>query len=83
MKIYRKEGDVMQLISFPDEEVNKGDYLLVEDQRSRRGLIIQIIDIQFANIPGILEDILRDVMTGNRYRGTTSILSTFHRKSLC
>jgi hypothetical protein len=69
VKIYRKEGDVMQLISFPEEEVNKGDYLLVEDQRSRRGLIIQIIDIQFANIPGILEDILRDVMTEESIQG--------------
>ena len=69
MKIYRKEGDVMQLISFPEEEVNKGDYLLVEDQRSRRGLIIQVIDIQFANIPGILEDILRDVMTEESIQG--------------
>jgi DNA helicase HerA-like ATPase len=69
VKIYRKEGDVMQLISFPEEEVNKGDYLLVEDQRSRKGLIIQIIDIQFANIPGILEDILRDVMTEESIQG--------------
>jgi hypothetical protein len=69
VKIYRKEGDVMQLISFPEEEVNKGDYLLVEDQRSRRGLIIQVIDIQFANIPGILEDILRDVMTEESIQG--------------
>jgi len=69
VKIYRKEGDVMQLISYPEEEVNKGDYLLVEDQRSQRGLIIQVIDIQFANIPGILEDILRDVMTEESVHG--------------
>lgn len=69
MKIYRKEGDVMQLISFSEEEVNKGDYLLVEDQRARRGLIIQVVDIQFANIPGILEDILRDVMTEESIHG--------------
>ena len=59
----------MQLISYPEEEVNKGDYLLVEDQRSQRGLIIQVIDIQFANIPGILEDILRDVMTEESVHG--------------
>jgi len=69
VKIYRKEGDVMQLISFPDEDVNKADYLLVEDQRSLRGLIVQVIDIQFANIPGILEDILRDVMTEQSIHG--------------
>ncbi|HXZ97783.1 MAG TPA: DUF87 domain-containing protein [Candidatus Acidoferrum sp.] len=69
MKIYRKEGDVMQVISFPEEEVSKGDYLLVEDQRSRKGLLIQVIDIQFANIPGIFEDILRDVMTEESIQG--------------
>jgi len=70
VKIYRKEGDVMQLISYPEEDVNKGDYLLVEDQRSQRGLIVQVIDIQFANIPGILEDILRDVMTEESVHGS-------------
>lgn len=69
MKIYRKEGDVMQLISYPEEDVYKGDYLLIEDQRSRNGLIVQVIDIQFANIPGILEDILRDVMTEESIHG--------------
>jgi len=70
VKIYRKEGDVMQLISYPEEDVNKGDYLVIEDQRSGKGLIIQIIDIQFANIPGILEDILRDVMTEESIHGS-------------
>jgi len=70
VKIYRKEGDVMQLISYPEEDVDKGDYLLVEDQRSQRGLIVQVIDIQFANIPGILEDILRDVMTEESIHGS-------------
>lgn len=69
MKLYKKEGDVIQLISFPDEQVEKGDYLLIEDQRAKKGLIVQVIDIQFANIPGILEDILRDVMTDGSIHG--------------
>lgn len=60
MKILRKEGDSMQLLCFPDEEVEKGDYLLITDQIKERSLIIQVIDIQYANIPGILEDLLRD-----------------------
>ena len=60
MKILRKEGDDIQLLCFPDEEVEKGDYLLVTDKLKERSLIIQIIDIQYANIPGILEDLLRD-----------------------
>jgi len=69
LKIYRKEGDVIQLISYPEEDIGKGDYLLIEDQRAGRGLIVQVIDAQFANIPGILEDILRDVMTEESIHG--------------
>ncbi len=60
MKILRKEGDNIHLLCFPDEEVEKGDYLLVTDRLKDRSLIVQIIDIQYANIPGILEDLLRD-----------------------
>jgi hypothetical protein len=60
LKILRKEGDSIQLLCFPREEVEKGDYLFVRDGLKDRALIVQIIDIQYANIPGILEDLLRD-----------------------
>ncbi len=60
MKILRKEADNIQLLCFPDEEVEKGDYLLVTDKIKERSLIVQVIDVQYANIPGILEDLLRD-----------------------
>ncbi|MCJ7505919.1 DUF87 domain-containing protein [Candidatus Bathyarchaeota archaeon] len=69
MRLYKKEGDTIQLISFPDEQVEKGDYLLIEDQKAKKGMIVQVIDIQFANIPGMLEDILRDVMTEESIHG--------------
>ena len=69
MRLYKKEGDIIQLISFPDEQVEKGDYLLIEDQKVKKGLIVQVIDIQFANVPGMLEDILRDVMTEESIHG--------------
>ena len=60
MKILRKEGDSIQLLSFPEEDVEKGDYVLIKDGAKARALIAQIIDVQYANIPGILEDLLRD-----------------------
>lgn len=69
MKILRKEGDSVQLLSFPDEEVEKGDYLLITDKIKERSLIIQIIDIQYANIPGILEDLLRDGISESSLSG--------------
>jgi hypothetical protein len=31
MKLYKKEGNILQILSFPNETVEKGDYLLIED----------------------------------------------------
>ncbi len=69
MRIYRKEADEVQLIAFPDEHVQKGDYFVIEDPTQSRGLLVQAIDLQYANVPGVLEDILRDVMTDGELSG--------------
>ncbi|MBS7626534.1 ATP-binding protein [Candidatus Bathyarchaeota archaeon] len=69
MKIYKKQGDTIQIICSPEESMEKGDYLLIEDRKVNRGLIVQVVDIQFANLPGILEDILRDVITEGTVQG--------------
>lgn len=50
----------MQIIGFPNEEVGKGDYLTVEDRQTGKNLIIQVIEVQYANVPGLLEELLRD-----------------------
>ena len=65
MKLYKKEGNIVQILSFPDETAEKGNYLLVEDTETRKGLITQVIDVQFANIPGILEELLRSLPDGS------------------
>ena len=31
MKLYKKEGNILQILSFPTENAEKGDYLLVEE----------------------------------------------------
>ena len=64
MKLYRKEGTVLQVLSFPNENVEKGDYLLVEDDDAGKALIAQVIDVQFAAIPGVLEELLRTLPDG-------------------
>ena len=63
MRLYRKEGNTVQILALPSENVEKGEYLLIEDPTARRCLIAQVIDIQFANIPGILEELLRNSTT--------------------
>jgi len=64
VKLYRKEGNIVQILSFPNETVEKGDYLLVEDAEAGRALIVQVIDVQFASIPGVLEELLRNLADG-------------------
>jgi len=64
MKLYKKEGNIIQILSFPNETLEKGDYLLVEDSKIGKSLIVQVIDVQFANVPGILEELLRSLPDG-------------------
>jgi hypothetical protein len=60
LRLYRKEGSTVQIIGFPNEEVGKGDYLTVGDRQTGKNLIVQVIDVQYANVPGLLEELLRD-----------------------
>lgn len=60
MKILHKDGDEFNILAFPKEEFSLGDYMLIEDLKKHRGLILQVIEAKYANIPGILEEILRD-----------------------
>lgn len=59
MKLYKKEGNILQIISFPNENIEKGDYLLIDDKYPTKSLIAQVIDVQFASVPGVLEELLR------------------------
>jgi DNA helicase HerA-like ATPase len=64
MKLYRKEGNIIQILSFPNECAEKGDYLMVEDVEAAKALIVQVIDVQFAAVPGVLEELLRTLPDG-------------------
>ena len=69
MRIYKKEGNTVQVLCFPYQDIEKGDYLLIEDSRANRSLIAQVIDVQFANVPGILEEILRNSASDGHLSG--------------
>ncbi|MCW4009286.1 MAG: ATP-binding protein [Candidatus Bathyarchaeota archaeon] len=64
MKLYKKEGNIIQVLSFPTENAEKGDYLMVEDADAAKALIVQVIDVQFAAVPGVLEELLRTLPDG-------------------
>ena len=59
MRLYKKEGNILQIISFPNENIEKGDYLIIDDKYPIKSIVAQVIDVQFASIPGVLEELLR------------------------
>ncbi len=65
MKLYRKEGNVLHVLSSPNDNAEKGDYLLVEDPEAGKAMIAQVIDLQFAAVPGVFEELLRTLPDGN------------------
>ncbi|RLG06511.1 MAG: hypothetical protein DRN59_02885 [Thaumarchaeota archaeon] len=60
VKILAKNNDTIELLASPDEPpLMRGDYLLIADGDKK--LLAQIIDIEYADVPGILEDTLREL----------------------
>lgn len=67
MKILSKSGDTVKLLAFPDEEaLERGDYLVIED--NERKLLVQVIDVEYADLPGMLEDTLRELSSEDAVR---------------
>jgi DNA helicase HerA-like ATPase len=64
MQIYRLDGNSLDIISCPPEDLRKGDYVLVEDVSAEAALVAQVVNVGYADIPGILEDLLRETGTG-------------------
>jgi hypothetical protein len=69
MRLFRKVGNTIQILSFLGEDVEKGGYLIIEDKKAEKSMIAQVIDIQFANVPGIMEELLRSPDTEDSVLG--------------
>ncbi len=64
MQLYRLDGNSLDIISCPPENLCKGDYILVEDVAADAALVAQVVNTGYANVPGILEDLIRETGTG-------------------
>ncbi len=58
MRILNKKGDEIYILCRPDESLRIGDCLNIG------GIIAQVIDVEYATLPGILEHILRKSLLG-------------------
>jgi hypothetical protein len=69
LKLLRKENDTVQILCFPGEDVEKGEYLAIEDLKTGRSILVQVLDTQFVDFPGLLEDMLRNETVENQIFG--------------
>lgn len=63
MRILGKSGGDLLILSEKDD-VQKGDYLKILDEPKGVSLVVQVYDIEYFDLPGLEEDILRDLLLG-------------------
>lgn len=68
MQILTKSGDEIYLVYHPYEKIEVGESLEIVNDRENRGLIVQVIELNLVDLPGILEDVVRHeaIRTGFR-----------------
>ena len=59
--MFDKQSDVVRVLVLPNECVTKGEYLLLDDGSGDR-VVVQVIDEEFVDIPGLLEDVIREAI---------------------
>ena len=60
MRLLSKNGDRVEILAAPGEDgLKRGDYIQAIDQGRR--ILLQVIDVDYADIPGAVEDALREL----------------------
>jgi uncharacterized protein len=60
MKILSKSGNELVLLAVKTDTASKGDYLLVEDEKSNKKMVVQIYDEEYLSSQSLIEDIVKD-----------------------
>ncbi|MEM4297972.1 MAG: hypothetical protein QW815_06365, partial [Nitrososphaerota archaeon] len=60
MKILSKSNGTFEILALPgDTEIERGEYIAAVE--GDKALILEVIDVEYADIPGLLEDLLREL----------------------
>jgi len=60
MRIVSKEGNELVLLGITDNFIEKGDYLIIEDTKTKRKLVVQVYEEEYLSIPSLVQDIVKD-----------------------
>ncbi|RMF31720.1 MAG: hypothetical protein D6752_01535, partial [Candidatus Nitrosothermus koennekii] len=59
MKVIGKEGNDLILLALKEDHVEKGDYLMVNDNNDK-ALLIQMYDESYLNTESVVDDMIKD-----------------------
>lgn len=60
MRIVSKEDGELVLLSITDDGAEKGDYLAIEDEKSKRRLVVQVYDEEYLSMQSLVEDMVKE-----------------------
>jgi uncharacterized protein len=60
MNILSKNGNELVLLGMKTETVHKGDYLLIDDQKLNRKIIVQVFEEDYLSSQSLVEEIIKD-----------------------
>ncbi len=60
MRIFNKEGNELSLLAITEDAIEKGDYLIIEDRKTKRRLLAQVYEMEYLSIPTLLQDIVKE-----------------------
>jgi hypothetical protein len=60
LKVLTKNSNELVILAMKGDAVSKGDYLLIEDGKLNRKMIVQIYDEEYLSSQSLIEDIVRD-----------------------
>src|ERR671926_1002744 len=60
MKILSKTGNELVMLAMKTETASKGDYLIIEDEKAKRKMVVQIYDEEYLSSQSLIEDIVKD-----------------------
>jgi hypothetical protein len=65
MRVIEKSGNDILLLALPNEELSRGEYILIEDKVQRMKMVVQVYDESYLDWPELMNDLVREEILNN------------------
>ncbi|MEM3709440.1 MAG: DUF87 domain-containing protein [Nitrososphaerales archaeon] len=65
MRVIEKSGNEVLLLALPNEELSRGEYVLIEDNTQEMKMVVQVYDESYLDWPELMNDLVREEILNN------------------